>query len=235
LVGAVGLNLKPEDFTVNSDGYLIRKFRPTSASVPAGTINEGSVDERVFPLRDTLNGQPLVAKIGDSNPDFVLGFTNTFTFKNFSLYTLLDAQIGGDVYNATRQLLYFSERSADLDQSGKAAGQKKVAAYYTAGIGGLYNGNIPTDHFVEDGSFVAVREINLSYNFTPSFMSKLGAAGRIFHDARLSVIGRNLFTFTDYSGYSPEVALANNSTSFRIDMFTYPVFRTYTLALQLRF
>jgi len=229
LVGARGLNLKPEDFMINSDGYVIRKLRTN------GQSNEGSVDERVFPLFDTTTNQALVAKIGDSNPDFVLGFTNTFTFKNFSFYTLLDAQIGGDVYNATRQLLYFSERSKDLDQSGKPDNQKKAAAYYTAGIGGLYNGNIPVSHFVEDGSFVAIREINLSYNFTPAFMSKLGAAGRIFHDARLSVIGRNLFTFTDYSGYSPEVALANNSTSFRIDMFTYPVFRTYTLALQLRF
>jgi len=229
LVGAVGLNLRPEDFMINSDGYVIRKVRSN------GQPNEGSVDERVFPLRDTLTGQALVAKIGDSNPDLVLGFTNTFTFKNFSLYTLLDAQIGGDVYNATRQLLYFSERSKDLDQSGKPDNQKKAASYYTAGAGGLYNGNVPVSHFVEDGSFLAIREINLSYNFTPAFMSKLGAAGRLFHDARLSVIGRNLFTFTNYSGYSPEVALANNSTSFRIDMFTYPVFRTYTLALQLRF
>lgn len=229
LVGAVGLNLRPSDFTVNSDGYLIRRLQPN------GQPNEGSVNERVFPLRDTSNGQPLVAQIGNSNPDLVLGFTNTFSFKNFSLYTLLDAQIGGDVYNATRQLLYFSERSQDLDQSGKPANQKKAASYYTAGIGGLYNGNIPTDHFVEDGSFLTVREINLSYNFTRNVMSKLGAVGRIFDDARLSVIGRNLFTFTNYSGYSPEVALANNSTSFRIDQFTYPVFRTYTLALQLRF
>jgi hypothetical protein len=224
LVGAT--TLRPEDFTVNSDGYLIR------AAAADGTPIEGTTAERPFLLLDQATNQALVAKIGDSNPDFVLGFSTNVSWKNFSLYGLVDTQIGGNVYNATRQLLYFNERSADLDQSGKADGQKKALAYYT---GGLYNGNNPVSHFVEKGGFVALREINLSYNLTRELFSKLGFVGKVFHDARVSVIGRNLLMLSDYSGYNPEVAFAGNSTSFRVDQFAYPVFRTYTAALQFRF
>jgi len=224
LVGVT--TLRPEDFTVNSDGYLIR------AAAADGTPIEGTTAERPYLLLDPATNQGLVAKIGDSNPDFVLGFSTNVTWKNFSLYGLVDTQIGGNVYNATRQLLYFNERSADLDQSGKADGQKKALAYYT---GGLYNGNNPVSHFVEKGGFVALREVNLSYNLTRDLFSKLGFVGKVFHDARLSVIGRNLLMLSNYSGYNPEVAFAGNSTSFRVDQFAYPVFRTYTAALQLRF
>jgi TonB-linked SusC/RagA family outer membrane protein len=224
LVGVTGL--RPEDFSINSDGYVVRTTRAD------GTPNEGSINERALLLLDPSTNQALVTKIGDSNPDLVLGFNNNVSWKNFSLYTLVDVQIGGNVYNATRQLLYFNERHGDLDQSGKAEEQKKALAYYT---GSLYNGNNPVNHFVEKGGFLSLREVNLSYNFTRNMFSKFGAVGKVFHDARLSVIGRNLFMITDYSGYNPEVAFGNNSTSFRIDQFTYPVFRTYTAALQLRF
>jgi TonB-linked SusC/RagA family outer membrane protein len=228
LAGAA--NLRPEDFVINSDGYVIRRFRPVATGVPAMTNNEGSVDERPFLLLDPVTGQPLVTRIGDSNPDFIFGFTNTISYENLSLYFVIDAQLGGNVYNATRQLLYFNERHADLDQAGKAEDRRKRVSYYTAG---LYNGNNPTSHFVERGDFVAVREINLSYRFDHDLFENIGLS--FVRDVRLSIIGRNLFMFSDYSGYNPEVAYSNNSVNFRVDQFTYPVFRTFTGAIQVRF
>lgn len=228
LAGAA--NLRPEDFIINSDGYVIRRFRPVATGVPAMTNNQYSVDERPFLLLDPVTGQPLVTRIGDSNPDFVFGFSNTLSYENLSLYFVLDAQIGGNVYNATRQLMYFNERHSDLDQSGKPDDQKKRVSYYTAG---LYNGNNPTSHFVERGDFLAVREINLSYRFDHDLFERIGLS--FVRDVRLSVIGRNLFMFSDYSGYNPEVAFSSNSVNFRVDQFTYPVFRTFTGAIQIRF
>ncbi len=222
LVGVAGL--KPEDFMVNSDGYLIR------AKQANGMAMEGSIAERPFLLFDKVTGQALRTKIGDSNPDFVLGLANNLGIGNLSIYFNVDAQIGGNVYNATRQLLYFNERHADLDQSGKAADKKKANSYY---IGGLYNGNNPVSHFVEEGGFVTIREVNVSYLFDKTFWESIGFTA--VEDVRLAIIGRNLFTFSQYSGYNPEVAFANNSTSFRVDQFTYPVFRTFSASLQIRF
>ncbi|MCS7027483.1 MAG: SusC/RagA family TonB-linked outer membrane protein [Bacteroidia bacterium] len=212
---------KLEDFEINEDGFVVLKAQ------------RGTTAERAFVLLDET-GQKLVTKIGDSNPDLVMGITNTFSYKNFSLYSLLDVQIGGNIYNSTRQLLYFNNRHADLDQSGKPVEKRKPIQYYSA-ANSIYNGNDPVDYFVEKGGFVIVREINLSYSFDRSFFEKLGAIGKVFYDARIALIGRNLFTFTKYTGYNPEVALADNSTSFRVDQFAYPVFRTYTMSLQLRF
>lgn len=212
---------KPEDFEVNSDGYIVLK----------GT--QGTAAERAFALLDE-SGQRKVVKIGDSNPDIILGLSNTFTYGKLSLYTLLDIQMGGNIYNATKQLLYFNERHKDLDQADKAQGEKKAIQYYTA-ANSLYNGNDPSQYFVEKGGFVTIREINISYNFDRSFFEKLGSISKFIYDARLALIGRNLFTFTRYTGYNPEVALANNSSSFRVDQFAYPIFRTYTVSLQLKF
>ncbi len=239
LVGLPRGVLRREDFTINSDGYVIRRFAPISGANPANSTNpvEGTPNERVW-LLAAEDGSPLVTKIGDSNPDLILSIGGTLSWKKLSLYFLLDTQLGGNIYNATRQLLYFNERHADLDQAGKPDDKKKVVNYYigglTPGLGiGLYNNNNPTEHFVESGTFLTVREINLSYTFDADILNTIGI--NFIRDVRLSLVGRNLLTFTSYTGYNPEVALAGNATSFRVDQFTYPVFRTFTLALQARF
>ncbi|MDX2129930.1 MAG: SusC/RagA family TonB-linked outer membrane protein [Chloroherpetonaceae bacterium] len=217
LAGVDPLTLKPEDFEVNADGYVVRK----------GVT--GSTAEHTYLLLDTQTNQPLVAEIGNGNPDFLLGFNTTFQWKGLSVYALVDFQIGGDIYNATRQLLYFNNRHGDLDQSGKAQSEKKTDNYYQS----LYNGNNSTKHFVESGTFAWLRELNISYTLSNEDLKTVGLD--FFSDIRLSVIGRNLFVITNYSGYSPEVALANNSTTYRVDQFVYPLFRSLTGGVQIRF
>lgn len=216
-----GSNLQLDDFVVNQHGYVVRADR-------LGQPNENAVL-----VYDPATGQALDSKIGTSIPDLILGVSSTMTYKNFSLYFLVDSQIGGDVYNATKQLLYFNERHADLDQAGAPTGEG-TAYNFWASATSLYNGNNPTKHFVEDASYVKIREINISYNLGRGVMEKLGI-GNVIHDARISLIGRNLFTFTNYSGYDPEVALGVNSTNYRVDSFTHPLFRTFSASLQLRF
>ena len=135
-------------------------------------------------------------------------------------------------------MLYYNERHADLDQAGKPNDKKKAINYYigglTPGLGiGLYNNNNPTEHFVESATFLTIREINVSYTFDADILNTIGI--NFIRDIRLSLVGRNLLTFTGYTGYNPEVALDKNATSFRVDQFTYPVFRTFTAALQVRF
>jgi TonB-linked SusC/RagA family outer membrane protein len=215
-------NLTVNDFTVNSDGYVIR------------TGTEYTANEGVFYKVDA-NGNRVVESIGDGTPDFNVGFSSTATWKNLSLYFIMDWQQGGDVYNYTKQLLYFNNRHGDMDQSNKPEGQRHWVPYYNQQ---LYNAASPSSYFVEDASFLKVRELSLTYSLPSSTLKKLGVIGKYFYDARVSLIGRNLLTLTKYTGYDPEVAVRNNAaspTNFKLDEFSYPNFRTYAMSVQLRF
>ena len=95
--------------------------------------------------------------IGDINADFNLAINSSFTYKNFSSYLLIDWKQGGDVYNQTQQ--WIIENCASWRWSiWKAEADKVPAGYYS----GLYNINATTDYFVEDGSYIKLRELNLN-------------------------------------------------------------------------
>ncbi len=218
------------NYTVNEDGFVV-----TNAAYH--TKNEkfiGYVDP---------TGNPIV-KIGDVNPDFNASFTTNVRYKNFSAYALVDWVHGGNIYNGTRQWPFFEYRDRVYDQSGKPAANcvgttdpthcpystgKKPISYYQL----LYNGINPIDYFVETGTYVKIKELNVSYTIDRSILEKLGWG---VSGLRIGVIGRNLFTFTNYSGYDPEVAgLSGDPYSFRFDGFSYPNFRTFTGFVEITF
>jgi hypothetical protein len=216
-----GTNLDRDELTINDQGYVIEE----------GT--QYTTDESPLFIRND-QGAKVSEKTGDAIPDFEVGLSTTLSYNNLTLYALADWQQGGDVYNYTKQLLYFNERHAELDQSGRPEGQRHAFPYFESG---RYNRGEPNAYFVEDGTFVKIREISLSYNFTPEFIEGIGLSGALY-DAKFSVAGRNLFTFTGYDGYDPEVGVQgadNQPTNFRIDDFAYPNFRNYTASLELRF
>jgi len=215
-----GLNLPLSDFSVNEFGHVI----VTANEAQSGLVNAGG--EQAIRKWDPDTNQLAVDLIGDTNPDYIMGIRNTFTYKNLRLYTLIDMQMGGDVYNYTRQFLYFNDRHADLDVFG-AAGQQSSYANASSTI---YNGAAPIDYFVEDASFTKLREVSLTYtldkqNFGPKIP---------IDNIQFTLSGRNLYTWTDYSGYDPEVALSG-SPIFRLDEFSFPNFRTYAMSIQITF
>lgn len=209
-----------DDYIINSDGYVIRK----------GT--EGTIMEAPIRLLDE-NGREAFVQIADMNPDFNLSMTNSFTYKNLNLNMLWHWKQGGTVYNQTKQWLYRDERHGDFDQAGKDPNQKKAAAYYYT----FYRINEPNSFFVEDGTFLKLRELSLYYTFNAAQLQNANLG--FFRSVRFGVIGRNLLTFTKYSGWDPEVAQVDysnaNSTNFMIDMFNYPNFRTFTFSLEVNF
>src|SRR6266571_1433122 len=220
----------PDSFVVNEDGYVVQKSA-------FHTINE-----RPITYVDK-NGKSSV-KIADVNPDFNLSFTSTLRYKNFSIYGLVDWVQGGKIYNGTRQWPFFEYRDRIYDQSKKPSVDctgttdpthcpystgKKPIEYYQF----FYNGIDPIDFFVEPGTYVKIKELNVSYTFDRSTLSKLGLG---INSLRIGVIGRNLFTFTKYSGYDPEVAgLSGDAFTFRFDGFSYPNFRTFTGFAEINF
>ena len=222
-----------DQFAVNDEGLLVwvgpgnaytdgetSQLWGTSATIGTGTYQWGMP----ITLKDA-GGSAAVVKIGDGNPDFRVGLSNSVNWKNWSLYGLLDIQKGGQLYNQTNQRMYQWGRSADVDQAGKPQELKKPVEYYIA----LYAANDPTDYFVEDAGYVKLREMSLRYRFGAGFqrvLSRMGAS-----NASIAVIGRNLLTFTDYKGYDPDVG----GTIVRQDSFDYPRYRTITGSFEITF
>ncbi|HEX6630747.1 MAG TPA: SusC/RagA family TonB-linked outer membrane protein [Gemmatimonadaceae bacterium] len=170
-------------------------------------------------------GNPAVVNIGDGNADFHFGVSNTFRWRDLSVYALVDAQVGGNAYNQTRQRMFQYGRHGDVDQAGKPQELKKPVDYYSQ----LYNANSVVDYFVEDAGFVKLRELSLAYTVPTAALNRFGNLG--VEGLRLSLIGRNLLTFTDYKGYDPEVG----SALTRLDSFDYPRYRTITGSVEITF
>lgn len=167
-------------------------------------------------------------KIGDPNPDFNVSFTNNFTIKkNLSVSFQLDWTHGNQIYNQTKQWL-FRDLIAGVNDNPVTIGAETgaFANYYTS----LYNTNNTNSYFVEDGSFVRLRDVTIAYNFGSLIKNKF------IRSAQLSVSGRNLFTITDYTGTDPEAAANfNNPLNRGLDLHAFPNFRTFQVGLSLGF
>jgi TonB-linked SusC/RagA family outer membrane protein len=165
-------------------------------------------------------------EIGDPTPDFNMSFINSFTlYKNFNLSFQWDWIQGGDIYNQTRQWLYRDLLHKNVTQPITIGGETGAfAAYYT----NLYSTNNPNSEFVEDGTFMRLRNLNLSYDFG-DFVAGVSSL-------KVTLGGENLLTITDYSGIDPEAVSNQNVAATRgLDQYAFPNFRTYTLGVNVTF
>ena len=155
--------------------------------------------------------------VGDATPDFQMGFSNDFTFGPIRLGTLLDWRKGGKVINLTNN--YFDGGLlADVK-----AGEDRLAR--------LARGE---PAYVEDAGFVKLREITLGYTLPARFTQSLG--GGTTHDTRLELSGRNLVTWTNYTGLDPEVSNFSNQALGRIqDVTPYPPYRSFFFTISTSF
>ncbi|MFN2603936.1 MAG: SusC/RagA family TonB-linked outer membrane protein [Gemmatimonadaceae bacterium] len=200
------------DYSVNPLGYLIKTAAPGALIKYIG--KDGS-DQQV---------------IGNVNPKFNWGLSNNFRFGNFAVYALFDGQHGGQIYNFTKQWMFQDLRSGDMDMAGKPADQKVPFAVFTQS---LYNGLVASDYFVEDGSYVKAREVSVSYTL-PIRVLQAAGLNRVASGVKIAFIGRNLYTWTKYTGFDPDVT-AGGDFNFRVDGFRYPTFRTFTGQVELTF
>lgn len=200
------------DYEINSDGYVVPKGSQGKANeMPVKKLN--------------ADGTPWYGRIGNGTPDFVSGISNTITWKNLQFYLLLDWKQGGDVYNGKEQRLAFNNVSKRQDMTGVPDNLKKVAGYIGSNSG-FYDANNGNAYWVEDGTYVKVREVALGYSL-PSQWVKGFSKG-----ITARVVGRNLLTFTKYTGYDPEVG----SLRFPVDgIYANPLYRNYAFSLTLNF
>ena len=170
--------------------------------------------------------------IGNSVPSFTYGFNTNFSWHGFNAYMLWGGQYGGDVYNFNRH--WSGNNHNATDQAGKSAETKKPERYLNEF--GAFN-----NRYVEDGTYLKLRALSVGYTFDNEMIGRfLGdSASRFLQSAEFSVVGRNLLTFTGYSGYDPEVGNSRGGVSssglLRIDYFTHPNYRTFTGKVRLTF
>jgi TonB-linked SusC/RagA family outer membrane protein len=202
-------------FARNPDGSLLTN----AAGIPQLEKGIQNSTTTYTPQRDA-NGLPtgttLRKVIGNPNPDYNMSFVNDFTYKKLNLHVQFDAVQGGDVWNA-------DWRTRQGVGNGKVAEQEQLGQLPRGYVAGVY----ATEEWrIDDGSFVKLREISLSYN-----VGKL----KFLRDLTVTVSGRNLISWDNYKGYDPELNSGGQSTILRnIDFGSVPIPRTFSLGLQVK-
>jgi Outer membrane cobalamin receptor protein len=247
-----------KDFQVNDEGYLVW--------VGAGNSPKDGITRNLWqttlrpadspwgvelvwghPIVDRpLAGQPgqgvgINSVIGSALPKFRFTVSNDMSYKRLTVYALLDATIGHLVNNQSEQWGLLSLSSDFFDQAEKTVETAKPTGYSwragpseSTGNGGFYDTLNPNNRVLEDASFAKLREVSVNYR-----VGRIAGVG----DWTLGVIGRNLYTFTGYTGLDPEVGTNAGSTTQgtgsglinQTDAFDFPTLRTFTFMLSTRF
>jgi len=169
--------------------------------------------------------------IGDPNPDFFGGITNDFSYKNITLSVFLQFSYGNDVFNGTRRYIESMKgqdnQLHDIIYRWRQPGD--ISSIPRATTADLNNNDRASSRFIEDGSYLRVKNLKLSYNFSERILKKIKV-----NKFEVFVMAQNLLTFTNYSGMDPEVNYAgSDNLRYGTDFFTYPSARTISFGLNL--
>jgi len=158
--------------------------------------------------------------LGNANPDFTLGLTSNGRWGNFDASWLWRGEFGGDVFNNTA-LVYQTKSNVKQARNFLKDALKDADAI---GEPAIYS-----SRWIESRSFVRLQNITLGYTFDARSVSKFSRSLRAY------VSGDNLFLFSGYNGYDPEVFVSRGLASRGIDYVTFPRARTFTTGLQIEF
>ena len=245
-----------EELVDGLESYTLNGFSGTSSRVIEGE-SYGAIYGSKFARDDSGNilidddGYPLAATtdgiVGDPIPDFLMGISNKFSYKNLSLSVLLDIRKGGDVWCGTCGIIdYFgvSDRTLARNQTTIFEGiVQSTGATNTMvvplsdpsvsennnywrryGFGGL------SETAVYDASWFRIREVTLTYSLPDTVLK-----GTFIEDILISVYGRNLYLNTDYPGVDPETNLTGDSNGIGLDYFNNPNTKSYGFDVKFKF
>ncbi|WP_228450598.1 SusC/RagA family TonB-linked outer membrane protein [Chryseolinea soli] len=173
--------------------------------------------------------------VGNPNPKFIGGFTNTFNYKNFDLSIFLQWSYGNDVFNGSRLYLESLQRgdnqtTAVLRRWKKPGDITDIPRATSDPVAAANNVRV-SSRFIEDGSYLRVKNVTIGYTLRSKFSDKV-----MLSSLRIYASAQNLFTFTKYNGLDPEVNYSGNDiTVVGTDFFTFPQARAITFGLNLKF
>jgi len=216
-----------DNFSVMEEGRPLGQFW--------GYQEDGYTESGAISYRD-LNNDGEISEadktyIGDPNPDFFYGFNSNMTYKGFQLDLFFQGSKGNDIMNVSAisstmdygQGLNMPEEVL-LDHwtpQNTDAKYPKISRSSTTRV---------SDRFVEDGSYLRLKNILLAYNFPMA-----NSSGKFLKSLRVYVSGQNLLTFTNYSWWDPEVNSKGGDSRMGIDHFSYPIPKSYTIGLNATF
>ena len=195
-------------FGVNLGSFQIEEGKSATQIVGNKVIQNAAGDDTT-----------VVVALGDAMPDFTVGFSNELAWRNWRLSGLVDWRQGGDIINLTEFLYDAGSNAKDFE-----AGAQRFTRW---GAGN-------TGEYVQDGSFVKLREVSLSYTLGQDMVTRLfGSRAR---SVRLELAGRNLLVFTDYRGLDPEVSnFGNQAIARNIDVAPFPPSRSFFFTIDVGF
>lgn len=192
--------------------------------------------------------------IGDPNPDFTFGVSNDFYYKNFDLSIFINGSYGNDVFSQVRRWTegdhFWRAHARTLNNYAKIGmidnpnatpdmiNEADISEVYIINpetdmprIGGANNNARISDRFVEDGSYIRLRNLTLGYTLPADLLSRFN-----IRNLRVYFSGQNLFTITGYSGYDPEIGSdTQDPLLFGVDIGNYPSQRILTFGLNFGF
>lgn len=190
---------------------------------------------------DPVSGLPVPIlkhrKLGDETPDFQMSFMNSLTFGNFRLGFLWEWKQGGDVINLGKLITDLGGTSADYDELApfniRTSDQlRDSVVMLKKGVGRLTVLGRETAPYIEDGTYLKLREVSLTYSLSPSTVRSM--FGNQISYLRIGFAARNLLLFTGYDGYDPEVSQFGNVPIGRsVDTIPFPSSRSYYVNVSL--
>lgn len=191
----------------------------------AGTVNGRSeyyvLDENGNRTGETTNNPSLKDRsiTGCAQPKLNAGWNNTLTYKNWSLNAFITGVFGNDVYNSARA----HYTSAQMFSDGK-----NVLKEFLNNPASDASGSLPSDRFIEKGSYVRLQTLSLSYTFRNCFNDWI-------QDLTLYGTANNLFTITNYKGLDPEVNMGGIDLGIDYRWSRYPHTRTFMVGVKINF
>ena len=218
--------------------YNLGGYDPNKPHNNAKVMRYGDFDlEGGDAIYEDINGDGVIdeldiVKIGDVNPELFGGFNTNFTYKNISMILFFQYSYGNDIINLARRDV---EQMSDLNNQstatirrwrtqGDVTDMPKAAHQYKSNVNTL-----PSDRFVEDGSYLRLKNIQISYEFSSNLKKRLNIrSGRLFCNIT------NLFTWTNYIGQDPEVnGKGNRLRGIDLAYTAQPIMYTVGLSLSL--
>ena len=203
-----------------------------------------------------LNGDGIIDErdrtvIGDPNPKFTFGFTNDFYFRNFDVSLFFNGSYGNDIFNQVRRWTegdntQWRSHAAALSEFARegiinnpGATQEEINDAPIGDVflvnpetsiprlGGANNNARISDRFIEDGSYIRLRNLTVGYTLPPDLLNRFN-----IRTMRVYFSGQNLLTITNYSGHDPEVGSdTQDPLLFGVDIGNYPSPRIFTFGL----
>ena len=203
--------------------FYLNRSNIDSLPVPAFNTGGFATNLGAFRIEQGKSATQIIGSDGvdgDANPDFQMSFSSDLAYKRFSLGFLWDWKHGGDIINLTQLLYDGAGNSADQVPDGN----DRITAWASKPIQ-------QTHVYVQDGSYLKLREVNLAYDLPPEIPQHLG-----MRTARISFSGRNLLRFTPYKGLDPEVSnFGNQAIARNIDVAPFPPSRSFFFSIDMGF